>query len=156
MGTLSGALRGQVKFHSEKCCGSPYNLLVISGVWTLNTWHASINAISTTETWLTRSLNRRRLLVPKALQATDTVGIGCHLFVNNILPVTQRCTLKVDECTFTGKHYFSLSSVFIVDLPLLSTDGTPITSQPSVRWNEQPKTLFMTTQRWRRYLLYQL
>ena len=32
MGTLSGALGGQVKFHSEKCCGSPYNLLVISGV----------------------------------------------------------------------------------------------------------------------------
>ena len=32
MGTLSGALGGQVKFHSEKCCGSPYDLLVISGV----------------------------------------------------------------------------------------------------------------------------
>ena len=27
-----GARGGQVKFHSEKCCGSPYDLLVISGV----------------------------------------------------------------------------------------------------------------------------
>ena len=32
MSTLSGAPGGQVIFHSEKCCGFPYNLLVISGV----------------------------------------------------------------------------------------------------------------------------
>ena len=46
IGILSGAHRGQVKFHSEKCCGSPYILQpsVISGVWTLNTLHANIGA----------------------------------------------------------------------------------------------------------------
>ena len=44
MGTLPGALRGQVKLHSEKCCGTPYDFLVISGVWTLNTLHVSISA----------------------------------------------------------------------------------------------------------------
>ena len=43
MGTLSGALGGQVIFHSEKCCGSIYNLLVISGVRTLNILHANIS-----------------------------------------------------------------------------------------------------------------
>ena len=39
-----GTLRGQVKFHGEKYCGSPCNLLVISGVRTLDTLHASISA----------------------------------------------------------------------------------------------------------------
>ena len=52
MGTLSGALRGQVKFHSEKCCGSPYDLLVVSGTPCMQ---VSALTISTTETWLTGS-----------------------------------------------------------------------------------------------------
>ena len=37
------ALKGQVKFHSEKCCGSLYDLLVICGVLTQNLLHASIS-----------------------------------------------------------------------------------------------------------------
>ena len=58
MGTLSGAPGGQVKFHSEKCCGSPYNL---------TTLQASALTVSATETWLTVSLNQRHLLIIEIL-----------------------------------------------------------------------------------------
>ena len=42
---------------------------------------ATALTISTTETWLTVSLNQRHLLITKALRATSTIGWLCHLFV---------------------------------------------------------------------------